>query len=174
MKNQIVSNYGRVLYELEISEESIRESYLILQGTPQLTEALNNPVVSRKEKCRIIDRIFPADICNFLKMACDHREIGRILDIFQAYELYAEGKKGIVRAYLTYVTAPDERQQEGIQSFVKREFGAKEVKLLGVRDDALIGGFILRVGSQEYDWSTKGKLQRLERELTSADSYAKA
>ena len=34
------------------------------------------------------------------------------------------------------------------------------------KDDSLIGGFILRVGNDEYDRSTKGRLDRLEQRLT--------
>lgn len=167
MTNQVIHNYGRVLYEMALPDEVITESRNVLEGTPELIEALSNPTVSKKEKCKIIDRIFPSEIHNFLKVACDHQEIGRILDIFQAYDCYAESQKGILRAELTYVTAPDEKQEEGICSFIKKEYGASEVKLSGTKDDSLIGGFILKVGSHEYDWSTRGKLKRLESKLTS-------
>ena len=34
------------------------------------------------------------------------------------------------------------------------------------KDDSLIGGFILRVGNDEYDRRTKGRLDRLEQRLT--------
>ena len=34
-----------------------------------------------------------------------------------------------------------------------------------VRDDSLLGGFLLRVGSDEYDWSIKGRMDRLAQEL---------
>lgn len=53
-----------------------------------------------------------------------------------------------------------------MESFLCRKYGAKRAYIEMKKDDSLIGGFILRVGNDEYDRSTKGRLDRLEQRLT--------
>ena len=62
--------------------------------------------------------------------------------------------------------APTEEQKKGMEAFLCKKYGAKSAKIEVRQDKALLGGFILRVGSDEYDWSMKGRLNRLEQRLT--------
>ena len=43
-------NYAKALYELSVPEEAVLETEKIFRGTPQLKGALENPLVSLKEK----------------------------------------------------------------------------------------------------------------------------
>ena len=72
----------------------------------------------------------------------------------------------ILRARLTYVTAPDERQQAGITELLKRRYQAETVELNMEQDNSLMGGFVIRAAGQETDCSLKGRLARLEEKLT--------
>jgi len=69
-----------------------------------------------------------------------------------------------LRAELIYVTAPDEKQLEGIRGFVAKESGTDiENIVIDLTEDAsLKSGFILRVGAKEYDWSAKGRVEQLQ------------
>ena len=60
---------------------------------------------------------------------------------------------------------PDAEQKKGMEDFLCRKYGADQA-LIEIRQDAsLLGGFILRAGSDEYDWSMKGRLDRLTEAL---------
>ena len=72
----------------------------------------------------------------------------------------------IIRAVLFYTALPSDEQKKGMESFLCRKYGAKRAYIEMKKDDSLIGGFILRVGNDEYDRSTKGRLDRLEQRLT--------
>ena len=61
-------NYAKALYELSVPEEAVLETEKIFRGTPQLKGALENPLVSLKEKEHVIDRVFPQEMKNFLKV----------------------------------------------------------------------------------------------------------
>ena len=50
--------------------------------------------------------------------------------------------------------------------FIKKKYGAGDIKWVMAEDKALIGGFILQVDGKEYDYSVQGRLNRLERKLT--------
>ena len=61
-------NYAKALYELSVPEEAVLETEKIFRSTPQLKGALENPLVSLKEKEHVIDRVFPQEMKNFLKV----------------------------------------------------------------------------------------------------------
>ena len=122
-------NYAKALYELSVPEEAVSETEKIFRSTPQLKGALENPLVSLKEKEHVIDRVFPQEMKNFLKVTCKYQKISSIYDILEAYGNYSRKQKGILKAVLTYVTKPEEAQKEKMEDFLRREFGAKEVIL---------------------------------------------
>ena len=67
---QAANNYGQVLYELKVPKEMVEEAEVLFREVPQLKEALVSPVVKKSEKNRVIDRVFPAELRNFLKLLC--------------------------------------------------------------------------------------------------------
>ena len=65
--SEAARRYAQVLYELKIPADAVKESERIFSETPELGEALCSPVVSQEKKFSLIDRIFPAEIRNFLR-----------------------------------------------------------------------------------------------------------
>lgn len=66
---------------------------------------------------------------------------------------------------LVYVTAPTKSQLESITKFAAAKTGDPDLKLHLIQDKSLGGGFILRLGDREYDWSTQGRVQQLNKIL---------
>ena len=83
---QTANNYGTVLFELGITKEIVEKTKEIFELTSELPRVLNCPVVSRKEKHRMIERFFPQEIHHFLKELCDHEHMDVIEDVFAAYQ----------------------------------------------------------------------------------------
>ena len=54
---------------------------------------------------------------------------------------------------------------EGFRDFLKKQYQAEEVNLTIVREPSLIGGFLLRVQGEEYDYSLRGRLNRMAQTL---------
>ncbi len=77
-----------------------------------------------------------------------------------------------IKAVLRCVVRPDERQTNGFVSFLKREYGTDDVELDIVEDPKIWGGFILEVGSEEYDWSLRGRENQIGRRIDSARAKA--
>ena len=163
---QAAINYGQVLYELSIPEETVEEAALILRTVPQLKEALCSPVAGKNSRRRIIDRVFPAEIRTFLKVLAGHQSMDLAEDIFKAWQARICEQKGILEASLFYVTEPEEEQLREIKAMLCKKYGKKDVRLSLIQDLSLIGGFILRVGDVETDWSLKGRIRQLEQKIT--------
>lgn len=158
--------YGRVLYELQLPAEAVQKAREIFETVPELGQVFANPVVSIREKTNVIDRVFPKEIRSFLKVACKYQRMHLIEDIFNAYDRICDEQDQILNAVLTCTVPPTKEQENGIESFLCRKYGVKEARLEICRDEELLGGFILRAGSDEYDWSVKGRLERLKLKLT--------
>ena len=67
--------------------------------------------------------------------------------------------ENILKAKLSFVMPPDGRQQDRFKSFIASEYkvSKEDIELELIQDADLLGGFVLRVGEDEYDWSLKGR-----------------
>ena len=152
---QTASNYGTVLFELGVKKEIVEKTKEIFSLTEELPKMLQSPIVSKDAKHRLIEDIFPEEIRNFLKVVSDHQEMDLMDDIFVAYKkAYDENHE------------PDAKQVEQMKAYLANKYGKQTVELSMVEDKSLIGGFVLRVGDKEEDYSMKGRLDRLEKRLT--------
>ena len=66
---------------------------------------------------------------------------------------------------LEYVTEPDEHQFAGIQSFLKQKYPGRVLSVQKKENPSLGSGFVLRAGTEEYDWSQEGRRRLLEEKL---------
>ena len=65
-----------------------------------------------------------------------------------------------------YVTPPTAEQLGQIREFLRKKYENEELPLELVEDKSLLGGFCITVGSEEYDWSMKGRLTQMRNRLT--------
>ena len=160
---QTAINYGIVLYQLGVKRGCVKEAKDAL--LPQVKTVLTDPVLDSGKKHRLIEKIFPAELHNFLKQVSDNQRFDQIEDIFEAYQAYADEQEGILRAKLYYVTPPDEKQREKMELFLKKKHKCSQVRLSMQEAPELLGGFVIRVGNYEYDRSLKGRLMQLKQKM---------
>ena len=139
-------NYAKTLYELSVSTEAVQTTKEIFREVPGLAESLENPLVPFEAKSRVIDRVIPDEMKNFIKVACRHRNI--------------------LHAVMRYVTPPKDEQLKGIKAFLCREFQAEQAEIEMIEDKSLIGGFVLQADGREFDWSMRGRYRMLQQKLT--------
>lgn len=159
-------NYAKALWELAVPQKAAEETALLFRENPRLKECLENPLVSFEAKTRVIDRLVPEEMRNFVKVVCRHRKADSLEEIFQAYQELCRKGERTLDAELVCVTSPSTKQLEGIREFLCREFQVQKAEIRIRKDKRLIGGFILRAGGREYDWSLQGRCRRLEQKLT--------
>ncbi len=158
-------NYARALYELKMPEASMLQAKEIFQASAPLQEALLHPMISRKEKKAVIERIFPPEIQNFLKVLCDHGSFDIFMEIAEQYEKIVNEKNQILSATLQYVVRPTNGQLASMKEFLKKTYHCAEVNLQMEEKPELLGGFVLQAGSDEYDWSYLGRFRQLQQKL---------
>ena len=163
---RISMTYGQVLFELGMKKESLQKAQDMLHENKELLRALENPMITKKEKENVVDKLFSDDLKSFLKIVCDNDDI----DCFdEAVEYYDELKRKtdkIIKAEFDYVTMPKDEQLERIKQYLMKQYQADEVDLTLKEDKDLIGGFMLKVGDHVYDNSLSGKMRKLQQKLT--------
>lgn len=163
---RISMTYGQVLFELGMKKESLQKAQDMLHENKELLRALENPMITKKEKENVVDKLFSDDLKSFLKIVCDNDDI----DCFdEAVEYYDELKRKtdkIIKAEFDYVTMPKDEQLERIKQYLMKQYQADEVDLTLKEDKDLIGGFILKVGDHVYDNSLSDKMRKLQQKLT--------
>lgn len=144
---------------------SLMDAWKLIASNEELLRFLDDPGEPFSDKQRVIDDLFsPAaeELVGKLSEDCRIEYFKKIID---AYALAYDKLHSIADATVYCVTPPDEQQLEGIKSFVckKQKTGSANVKI--VKDEKLIGGFIIRVDGKEYDYSLKSKLDSIKRKV---------
>lgn len=163
---QAAVGYAHALYKLSIPKEAIQKTREIFAEVPQLYDVFVNPTIQETQKMKVIDQVFPEEIKNFLKVACRYQRINLLYDIFTAYDRYCDEQNQILNAVLTCVEPPSEVQLKEMQAFLCKKYGVRRANIEIREDLGLLGGFMLQAKNDEYDWSLKGRLKRLEQKLT--------
>ena len=88
--------------------------------------------------------------------------LDRLMD---AYEERRAERANRQKAVLRYVTPPTAEQLEQIRDFLRKKYNDQGLPLELIEDPTLLGGFSITVGSDEYDWSMKGRLTQMKNRL---------
>ena len=82
------------------------------------------------------------------------------------YEACRRERDEILQAVLSYVIPPTAEQLAGLRHFLENKYQDKEIELICITDEQLLGGFKIQVKDMEYDWSIRGKMMKLQQKLT--------
>ena len=149
-------DYAADLKLVENAKSNLQSVKDILEAVPQIGVEFEDPTVSLEKKHLVIDRVFPKEIRNFLKVLCDNGDFGLLDEIEQAYmELTKTPEKVEAQAELTYVTPPTPEQMERIRLFLAKEYNNPDIKIVGKEDASIKSGFIIRVGNRDVSTSCR-------------------
>ena len=171
---QTVIDYAKEMKRLSVSPEDVKQTVELLEALPQVKVDFENPTVELEKKIHLIEMIFPKQIRDFLELLCDHHDFNPFSEIVEAYneELRKVENNPNLAVQISYVVPPTEDQLNKMKEFLKEKCHADALDVTLKEDKNLLGGFIIRAGNEEYDWSMRGRLQQIER--TMKDSVASA
>ncbi|MBQ9436870.1 MAG: F0F1 ATP synthase subunit alpha [Lachnospiraceae bacterium] len=164
--------YVQLLGELQISRTTIGQTLDILNTVPLILEELQNPATGLRARHLVIERIFPTQIRDYLKLLCDNERIGDVYDILRTYVNTLPIDQETKNAQIEYVTRPTDAQFRKLRRFIKHKYQCENVKFDLKENPDLIGGFILKVGFDEYDYSVQSRVQELQDYLNGLDDAA--
>ncbi|MEM7770167.1 MAG: ATP synthase F1 subunit delta [Cyanobacteria bacterium P01_E01_bin.6] len=132
---------------------------------------LSNPLVSDESKKSLLrksvsEHLHPYTF-NFLMILIDRKRMSLLKNICSKYQdIYRKLNKIALAEVVSAVPLSDD-QQEAVRQKVIQITGAHSVELESQIDADLIGGVVIKVGSQVLDASLKGQLRRIGLSLSS-------
>ncbi len=145
--------------------EDMRGMLEVIRSSEELQQLLANPFVTIDAKKAILERVVGDSVHpytrNFLKLLVDRRRILFLEGICQQYLALLRKLNQTVLAEVTAAVALSEAQQQQVREKVLGITGATSVELDIKIDPEIIGGVIIKVGSQFIDSSLRGQLRRM-------------
>jgi F-type H+-transporting ATPase subunit delta len=179
VQEQVLEPYAQALISLaqthDLTEEigeNMRSVLNLIQESEELQSLLANPCIKAEAKKSIVDQIVGEQVHpytrNFLKLLVDRRRILFLEGICQQYLAILRKLNKTVLAEVTSAVELNGDQQQAVKDRVKAMTNANQVDLEVKLNDELIGGVIIKVGSQVIDASLRGQLRRIGMRLSSA------
>ena len=157
-------DYAERMHELKIAPDTASQANDIFLAVPQVRLDFENPSVPLTAKHRVIEKVFPEKIRDFLKVLCDNDDVELWDQILEAYG--GDSKKdGALKAVLSYVTPPSEEELAGIRNYVAKRYGRDDVDLVTRQDPSLGSGFTIQIGNDVIDWSANGRIRQIQEKI---------
>ena len=152
--------------------EDVASLLNLLKESPELQQFLSSPVVKAEDKKAVLGRIAGEQLHpytrNFLNLLVERRRILFLEGICKQFQALLRKLNQTVLAEVTSAVELNEAQQQSVREKVMAMTNAQQVELDARVDPDLIGGVIIKVGSQLIDASLRGQLRRIGLRLTSA------
>ncbi|PSB24609.1 ATP synthase F1 subunit delta [Stenomitos frigidus] len=177
--SEISAPYAQALMSLAKSEdlsdrfgEDAASILNLLKESPDLDQFLASPVIDLDAKKAVLqqvlgDQVHP-HVRNFLLLIVDHRRVAFLSGILRQYQALLRELNQTALAEVISAVELNEGQQQTVRDRVVALTGARQVDLETTIDPDLIGGVIIKVGSQIIDASLRGQLRRISLKLGSA------
>ncbi len=178
VNTQVLQPYASALMSLaksnNLSEEfgnEIRSLLGLLESSEDLRQFLGNPLIKPDAKKAVIKQIAGEDMNplmrSFLSLLIDKGRILFLEGIGKQYLTQLRELNQTVLAEVTSAVPLSDAQQQTVREKVQAMTSARQVEIETKIDADLIGGVVIKVGSQVIDASLRGQLRRLGIRLSS-------
>ncbi|HEY9798528.1 MAG TPA: ATP synthase F1 subunit delta [Leptolyngbyaceae cyanobacterium] len=179
LSSEVLEPYAEALMSLAQSNdltqrlgEDVAALLNLLEESGELRQFLASPVVSAENKKAVLQQIGGEELHpfmkNFLKILVDRRRIIFLEGICKHYQALLRKLNQAVLAEVASAVELTDAQKQSVREKVIAMTSANQVELNTKIDPDLIGGVIIKVGSQVVDASLRGQLRRIGLRLSSA------
>lgn len=129
-----------------------------------LNEALKSPVVKLSEKAAVLDKVFnnfSPELKSLFQTLAQNKRINLLEEISLQYkQLYDQLNNKEVATVTTAVPMTSAMEAKVMAKL--KTLSSKKISLKKTVDETILGGFILRVGDQQYNASVSNQLNELK------------
>lgn len=136
--------------------------------SPELKHFLTSPIIKMEVKNSAVSEIFSsvqAETNSLFNLLFENKRFEILQDIAIQYNRLFDESNGIEVAKVTTAFPITPELETKVLAKIA-EFSEKKITIHNIVDPAIIGGFILRVGDQQYNASVASKLSELKREFS--------
>lgn len=173
---KIAAPYARALYDFSVEKNIMHQITadfqnleVFLTKTEELTQYLNNPLVSLEAKREILTKIVKSRINNetfkFLIILVNRDRINLLESVIDNYLKFVYELASIRMIKISTAVAFTNKQKNQLIKKLKELTKAREIRLIINVDSNLIGGFLIKTNSKVVDFTVKYQLQKLANHL---------
>jgi F-type H+-transporting ATPase subunit delta len=178
LSSKIASPYARALFDFSVEKNIMHQITadfqnleIFLDKTPELTEYLNNPIVSKEAKREILAKTLKSQVntetFKFLMVLVNRDRINLLRVIIARYLELVYETASIKTIEVSTAFPFTYLQKNTLVQKLKELTNAREVRLVITVDPNLIGGFLIKTNSKIIDFTVKNQLQKLAKHLDS-------
>lgn len=172
IRSSLAGRYATALFDIayearaiETIEASLARVQDALNDSADLQRLATSPLVGRAEAARAIAAIGTAlaldeTTRNFLGVLAENRRLGQLAAVIRTFRLLAAQHRGETTAEVASAHPLDEAQVDALRQALRQRLG-REVRVDLSVDPSLLGGLVVRLGSQLIDSSIKTRLNML-------------
>jgi F-type H+-transporting ATPase subunit delta len=175
----IANRYARALTDVVVARkldvntvtaglDSIADMF---KGSAELRTLFENPAVPADQKLKLLDSLVsrlgsPREVRNFVAILIDKRRMSLLEDIAEQFKIELNERLGFADAEVTSARELGADERAALEQQISSTTG-KKVRARYRRDESLLGGVRVKVGSTVYDGSVRGQLERMKVALSS-------
>jgi|SRR5690625_54481 len=155
--------------ELEKELRIVRE---VFQGNEQLYTFLKHPRINNAKKQQFINEVFQglqSNVVHTIALLVERGRIEMTPSIIDHFIQMVNDAKGNAEVTVYSVRALSSAEKAELETNFAKRFNKQSIELQNEIDSTLLGGLKIRVGNTIYDGSVQGKLQRIERDIATAN-----
>jgi F-type H+-transporting ATPase subunit delta len=172
----VARRYARALFGIGVDAgnfdalgQQIADLAELWSSSPELRQALENPVFRQDEKRKVLEQLLPRiaptpEVQRFVLLLLDRRRISILPAIARAYGALADEHTGRVRARVTSAEPLSPAALDRVRRSLEQRTGKKVIVETAV-DPELIGGVVANVGDLVLDGSIRTQLDDLRAKL---------
>ncbi len=135
----------------------------VLNDSADLQQFVDSPIVKATDKKAVIQKVFGESVdpmmLNMIMVLVDRGRIAFLPGVCQQYQVMLRKLRGDVLAEVTTAVTLTEAQTSSIKDRVKAMTGANNVDIMAKIEPTIVGGVIIKVGSQIIDSSLRSQLR---------------
>jgi F-type H+-transporting ATPase subunit delta len=170
----MAGRYASALFELALEEKAIDavrtdldKFDAMLSDSAELERLVRSPVFSADDKLKALSAILDkAGIkglaANFLRVLTTNRRLFAARDVIRGFRALVARHRGEVTAQVTVAEKMSDKNLEALKDALKSKTAGKNIDLDVKIDPSIIGGLIVKVGSQMVDSSLRTKLNSIK------------
>lgn len=176
MTSEVTMPYAKAL--MDIAKENgvtehigneVASLLTVLRSSEELSQFLGNPLIDPEAKKGVLRQVAEGQVnpavLSVLLLLVDRNRIMYLEGVLEQYQVLLRELKQIVLADVVSAVELSEEQTATIRGQVAALSGAQNVELSVQIDPSLLGGLIVKVGSQVIDASLRGQLRRIGMQL---------
>ena len=154
--------------------DDMESVYTTLENSQELKAVLASPVISAELKGNTLKAIFgkvSPVVKTFLALIAENNRANHLDGVALKYKQLYQELQGKQEAEVTTAVPLTPALEIVVMDKIKT-LTDKKVELVSTVDQDIIGGFILRLGDQQFDASVANQLQSLEHKLSNRKALA--